>query len=96
MLLFYKKNRCPLKNRISQHFMGHAFIIAGHSGDFELHHSCLRRVVCRLRAFLRPEMRGRPFLEPDLGSFVPARIVWTRVCNSGGLFHGGCLTGFMG
>jgi hypothetical protein len=25
---------------------------------------------------------------------VPARIVWTRVCNSGGLFHGGCLTGF--
>ena len=27
---------------------------------------------------------------------VPARIVWTRVCNSGGLFHGGCLTGFMG
>ena len=27
---------------------------------------------------------------------VPARIVWTRVCNSGGLFHGGCVTGFMG
>ncbi|WP_086383046.1 AMP-binding protein [Caballeronia sordidicola] len=27
---------------------------------------------------------------------VPARIVWTRVCNSGGLFHGSCLTGFMG
>ncbi|SAL85170.1 hypothetical protein AWB68_07588 [Caballeronia choica] len=29
-------------------------------------------------------------------SAVPARIVWTRVCNSGGLFHGGCVTGFMG
>jgi hypothetical protein len=28
--------------------------------------------------------------------FVPARTVWTRVCNSGGLFHGGCVTGFMG
>ncbi|MEX3527297.1 MAG: hypothetical protein VB143_08595 [Burkholderia sp.] len=27
---------------------------------------------------------------------VPARIVWTRFCNSGGLFEGGCLTGFMG
>jgi hypothetical protein len=27
---------------------------------------------------------------------VPARIVWTRFCNSGGLFQGGCLTGFMG
>jgi RNA-directed DNA polymerase len=27
---------------------------------------------------------------------VPARIVWTRVCNSGGLFHGGCVTGFQG
>ncbi|MEX3526121.1 MAG: hypothetical protein VB143_01030 [Burkholderia sp.] len=29
-------------------------------------------------------------------SGVPARIVWTRFCNSGGLFEGGCLTGFMG
>jgi len=30
------------------------------------------------------------------GIHVPARIVWTRFCNSGGLFQGGCLTGFMG
>ncbi|TCK32423.1 hypothetical protein B0G84_8209 [Paraburkholderia sp. BL8N3] len=27
---------------------------------------------------------------------VPARIIWTPFCDSGGLFHGGCLTGFMG
>src|SRR5260370_33780805 len=27
---------------------------------------------------------------------VPARIVWTRVCESGGLFEGGRLTGFVG
>jgi len=32
----------------------------------------------------------------DTDAFVPARIVWTRFCNSGGLFEGGCLTGFMG
>ena len=27
---------------------------------------------------------------------VPARIVWTRFCSSGGLFEGGCLSGFQG
>jgi hypothetical protein len=27
---------------------------------------------------------------------VPARIVWTRFCNSGRLFHGISLTGFEG
>jgi hypothetical protein len=37
-----------------------------------------------------------PYWRPRGLSRVPARIVWTRVCNSGGLFHGGCLTGFMG
>jgi outer membrane protein assembly factor BamB len=31
-----------------------------------------------------------------INKLVPARIVWTRFCNSGGLFQGGCLTGFMG
>jgi hypothetical protein len=27
---------------------------------------------------------------------VPARIIWTRFCNSGGLSHGISLTGFEG
>jgi CrcB protein len=30
------------------------------------------------------------------GLTVPARIVWTRFCNSGRLFHGISLTGFEG
>jgi hypothetical protein len=36
------------------------------------------------------------FLEEPKSWTVPARIVWTRFCNSGGLFEGGCLTGFQG
>jgi NAD(P)-dependent dehydrogenase (short-subunit alcohol dehydrogenase family) len=37
------------------------------------------------------------YTEDDLSAMiVPARTVWTRFCNSGGLFQGGCLTGFMG
>jgi O-antigen/teichoic acid export membrane protein len=30
------------------------------------------------------------------GVIVPARVVWTRFCNSGGFSHGISLTGFEG
>ncbi|MEX3526882.1 MAG: hypothetical protein VB143_05775 [Burkholderia sp.] len=41
-------------------------------------------------------LSGHGFATQAASLSVPARIVWTRFCNSGGLFEGGCLTGFMG
>jgi hypothetical protein len=55
---------------------------------------------CDSKGASRPKEKGettnRRIAILALTNFVPARIVWTRVCNSGGLFHGGCVTGFMG
>jgi hypothetical protein len=45
----------------------------------------------KVRALLKQRPRPACFVLR-----VPAWIVWTRVCDSGGLFLGGCVTGFMG
>ena len=47
---------------------------------------------------LGAEERGAIFAmkQENRSTRVPARIVWTRFCSSGGLFEGGCLSGFQG
>jgi len=46
-----------------------------------------------LAALCRQRLQADPFCGT---LFVPARVVWTRFCNSGGLAHGISLTGFEG
>ena len=51
------------------------------------HHFSASR--CRISGFVFADADKKP-------EDIPARIVWTRFCNSGGLFQGGCLSGFLG
>jgi hypothetical protein len=51
--------------------------------------SARRPGLCSIATVTRPALAWR-------STFVPARFVWTRFCNSGCLSHGIGLTGFVG